>query len=134
MPQKRKESIIGILIGEAPDNNKASSIVNIYKKCPYCFSYSINGKIIQGIYTLPPDHKWWLNWVADEPMETMGLKKADVFFSRKIKATSQWLRGEATPTQQKAPCGAQCWECSKYLKECKGCPATLYHLSEQTPT
>lgn len=131
MPYKKKDAITGILIGEASTPEKASSVAATYKKCPYCCSFYSNGKGIIGIFAIPKENKWWLNWVVDQPMETMGLKCADAFFTRKVKASCTWLRGELIPTQQKSPCGAQCWECSKYLKECKGCPATLYHLSNQ---
>lgn len=131
MPHKKKESITGVLIGDAVTPEKAASIVSTYNKCPYCCGFFNTGKNVVAVFAIPKENKWWLNWVAEQPAETIGLKNAAVFFTSKVKATCSWLRGELIPTQQKSPCGAQCWECTKYLQECKGCPSTLYHLTSQ---
>lgn len=128
MPHQKKESITGILIGDAATPEKAEQIVNTYKKCPYCSGFFNTGKNIVALFAIPKENKWWLNWVAEQPNETIGLKHAAVFFTCKVKANCSWLKGDLIPTQQKSPCGAQCWECPKYLNDCKGCPSTLYHL------
>lgn len=132
MPKKKKEAITGILIGDAAQPEKAKLISETYSVCPYCCAFFNTGKNVIGVFAIPKENKWWLNWVADQPYETIGLKTAAVFFTSKVKASCSWLRGELVPTQQKAPCGAQCWECTKYLNECKGCPSTLYHLANQS--
>jgi len=129
MPHKKKDTVTAILVGDACTPEKSASIVDRYKVCPYCSSFYNSGKNVLGLFTIPKENKWWLNWVAELPAETMGLKSAAVFYTGKVKANCSWLKGELVPTQQKSPCGAQCWECSKYLGECKGCPATLYFLS-----
>ncbi len=122
----KKTYILGILIGEAPTKEKAQSIV-LNSTCPYCACYTYSDRTVVGVFTMPPDHKWWLEWVKREPKKTIGLSSADVFFTEGIEASSQWSRGEVTPTDEEAPCGARCNSCPMYRDPCEGCPATSYY-------
>jgi len=84
--------------------------------------------MVTGVFSMPPDYHWWLQWVAEAPEETLGLESAAVHFPKAVEALSPWARGEARPNLEQAPCGADCRECPRYGKECEGCPATVYYL------
>lgn len=126
---KQKKSITGVLLGKMSSHKRATTIAKTYTKCPYCVSYISIGCTIVGVFSLPQDHKWWLEWVVEYPEETLGLKCAEVFFTQKVKTTSPWSCGEVKPILKRAPCGADCEECFRYQKECEGCPATIYYIN-----
>lgn len=128
MKRKKIELLIGVLLGNSPTTKKSALIADTYRHCPYCVSYTSTGCTVVGIFSLPTDHRWWLQWVAENPEETLGLKCANVFFTQSVEAFSPWSRGNVKPNLEQAPCGAECLECPKYNKECKGCPATLNYL------
>jgi hypothetical protein len=120
-----KETIVGILLGEIiPD--KAAALCEIAIKCPYCSSLSQSAGTILGLYVIPKENRWWLEWVKQEPTDTLGLLKAEVYFTQRILASSPWSRGEIQSILEKAPCEANCLECIMYLKKCPGCPATQH--------
>lgn len=127
MKRKQKEAIIGLLLGEVTTHKKAKLIADTYAQCPYCVSYISAGCTVIGVFSIPQDHQWWLEWVAKNPEETLGLRCAEVFFTKKVEASSPWSRGEAKASIEKAPCGADCEECFRYQKECGGCPATRHY-------
>lgn len=127
MAGNKKRSLLGILLGNSPTAMKASSIAETYGECPYCVSFTSAGRTVIGVFSLPADHQWWLEWAVDDPENTLGLDRAEVFFTQGIEASSPWTLGNVTPSSQKAPCGAECSDCSKYGKGCEGCPATLYY-------
>lgn len=121
-----KSTLVGVLLGEAPTPARAQRIAEIFQPCPYCVSYSSAGCTVLGVFVIPPDHRWWLEWVAERPEETLGLKCAEVFFTQRIAASSPWSRGEVKPHLERAPCGADCRECPRYRQGCEGCPATVH--------
>ena len=121
--------LVGLLLGEAPTPEKAATIVERYGACPYCVSFSCAGCTTVGVYTVPADHRWWLEWAAADPHHTLGLKRAELFVAQDVRAESPWSRGEVRGDRQRAPCDAVCLECPKYHGPCKGCPATQYHLA-----
>ncbi|MCK4247269.1 MAG: hypothetical protein KAV48_06650 [Methanomicrobia archaeon] len=125
-----KKHIVGILIGEAPSLEKAKSVVENGSRCPYSVTYVNSGRTIIGVSVIPLDHKWWLEWVEEHPEETIGLTHVEVFFTRKVNASSPWSRGEVKPLTEISPCGSSCEKCPRYRKECKGCPATRYYINE----
>ncbi len=122
-----KKYIVGILIGEAPSLEKAKSVAENGSRCPYSVTYVNSGRTIIGVSVIPLDHKWWLEWVEEHPEETIGLTYVEVFFTRKVNASSPWSRGEVKPLTEISPCGSSCEKCPRYRKECKGCPATRYY-------
>ena len=122
-----KTPVVGILVGEASSPEKARLIMEDGLRCPYTVTYALSGNTIVGIFSVPIGHEWWLEWVEKDPQETIGLEHAELFFSKKSKASSPWSRGETKPILEQAPCGADCIGCKKYDKECEGCPATVYY-------
>jgi len=124
---RQKGIITGVLLGKASSHKRATTIAETYTQCPYCVSYVSSGCTIIGVFSLPQDHKWWLEWVAEKPEETLGLQRAEVFFTERIKAISPWSAGNVIPILEIAPCGANCMKCFHYQKDCEGCPSTQYY-------
>jgi len=128
MTRTRITPAVGVLIGDSPTDTKAASIADTYRKCPYCVSYASARRTVVGLFSLPPDHRWWLEWVADDPEGTLGLQRAEVFFAQAVEALSPWSRGEVKPSLERAPCAADCRDCPRYRDQCGGCPATRHYL------
>ena len=124
-----QETIVGILLGEIKPEKIASLCENA-SKCPYCTLFSHSTGTVLGLYVIPKNHCWWLEWVEKEPHETLGLDRAKVFFTHAVSASSPWSRGEVQAMCDKAPCGASCLECTMYTKKCPGCPATVHYLED----
>ncbi len=124
MQKEKRKPVVGVLLGDAPTPENAASIAQKYCACPYCACYTSTGSTVIGVFSLPQDRRWWLEWVAEEPEDTVGLKRAEVFFTQAVEALSPWARGEARPNQKLAPCGADCRDCPRYHELCEGCPAT----------
>lgn len=123
--------LVAVLLGYAATSEKAAQIVDTYHRCPYCVSYRGSGRMVTGVFSIPPEHRWWLQWVVDAPEETLGLEYAAIFYPQAVEAFSPWARGEVQSDLQRAPCGADCQQCPRYGQECDGCPATHYFLSGQ---
>ena len=121
--------LVGLLLGEAPTPEKAATIAGRYGACPYCVSYTCAGCTTVGVFSVPADRRWWLEWAAAEPKHTLGLTRAELLLAEDVPARSAWSRGETEPLLQRAPCGAVCLQCPKYHGDCKGCPATRYYLA-----
>lgn len=126
--ERKVRPLIGVMVGEVDQPAKATAIADRYRSCPYCVSYTSSGPVVIGVFSLPPDHRWWLEWVERDPEGTLGLKRAEVFFSHVLEVLSPWARGEVKPELAKAPCRADCHDCRSYRKECEGCPATLDYV------
>ena len=121
--------LVGVLLGEAPTAAKAALMANRYRQCPYCVSFASADVTVVAVYAIPPDHRWWLEWVEKQPQETLGLERAEVFFAQQVRASSPWSRGDVEAKLERGPCGADCQDCSHYHKECTGCPATQHFVS-----
>jgi len=119
-----QRAVTGILLGRASAPEQAAAIAQTYRACPYCASYASSGDTVFGLFSLPSDHRWWLEWVEEHPAETLGLRQAEVFFARQVRVASPWSRGEVEPLLERAPCGAECAGCPRYRHGCEGCPAT----------
>ena len=120
---------LGILLGETEPEN-ATRLTKTASMCPYCTSFSCSSGTILGLYVIPRNHSWWLQWVKEKPQETLGLQKVEIFFARTNMASSPWSRGEVQAILELAPCGANCLDCTMYKGKCPGCPATRHFLEE----
>lgn len=120
-------TLVSLLLGETTPS-KARSLAEVYSHCPYCVSFSNSDGTVVGLFAIPGDQRWWLEWVVEHPQETLGLQRAEVFFARQVEASSPWSRGEVQAILKQAPCGANCPECTLYRGKCPGCPATQYFL------
>jgi hypothetical protein len=131
MVKQETTPLVGVLLGYAPTPEKALEIAETHRKCPYCVSYRSAGRSVTGVFVVPHEHRWWLQWVADAPQEALGLESATLFFPQAVEASSPWARGAVSPSMDQAPCEIDCSECSWYKKDCQGCPATRYYLSDR---
>jgi hypothetical protein len=120
-------SLVAVLLGQAPTGAEAGRLAQRYPVCPYCVSLTASGDTIIGLYTIPQDHRWWLEWAVDHASETLGLECAELFFAQQIRAASPRSRSAVVAEQDRAPCGADCPECPLYQQKCDGCPATRYY-------
>lgn len=124
--------LVGVLMGEASTPGRARFIAEQYRPCPYCVLLANLECALIGIFSLPEEQRWWLEWVADHPHETLGLRRAEVFFTTRVMVSGPWARGEICAQLERAPCGAECRTCPLYRGPCGGCPATAFHdLSRQ---
>lgn len=125
-----KSALVGILIGKTSDKEKADKISGYFEKCPYCaVSTSTDDKVV-AVFTIPQEHKWWLDSIGEQPQATVGFESAEVFYADKIDVENIWSSGQVKPELDKAPCGANCIGCPVYRKACPGCPATKdFHLA-----
>lgn len=128
MTNAEKDPLVSVLFGYAPTALKAAQIADTYRHCPYCVSYKSSGRSATGIFSIPADHRWWLQRVVDAPSETVGFESAALFFPQEVTAFSPWARGEVQPDMDLAPCQEDCRRCPKYGDVCRGCPATRFFL------
>jgi hypothetical protein len=122
--------LVGVVLGNAASPSAAAHVASTYGKCPYCASFQSTGNSAMGIFTLPPDRRWWLERIGETPLTNMGLNSAETVFTEAIEASSPWSRGEVKPNLHPAPCGKDCRQCPCYGGECKGCPSTLDYLGD----
>ena len=97
--------------------------------CPYCCLYTSSGNTVVGVFSIPPERRWWLELIENEP-GVAGLSCAEVFFPQNVEVKSSWSLGEILLSGRVAPCGAECGSCRWYKKECEGCPSTEYYLGK----
>jgi hypothetical protein len=121
-------SLVGVVLGHTATPAEAAEIAARYRRCPYCASFQSTGNSAMGIFTLPPERRWWLDRIGDNPETTMGFNYAEALFTKAIKGSSPWSRGDAKPNLSPAPCGKDCRKCACYGKQCDGCPATLDYM------
>jgi hypothetical protein len=126
--RKQSKSISGILIGKTSKSSKAKAIAGFFRKCPYCAFCTHDGCTLIATFSLPHHHRWWLSSIQKHPQETVGLDRAEVFFTKYIEVSSPWKSGAVKPRLKKAPCGADCQKCPVYRKKCPGCIATKCYL------
>lgn len=128
METSKASPLVGVVLGHAASPAEAATIASTYGRCPYCASFSSTGRSAMGIFTLPPDRRWWWEQIAEDPQARLGLADADVLYTQALEASSPWSRGDVKPNLHPAPCGADCRSCKSYRNECDGCPATLDYL------
>lgn len=121
-----QQILVGILVGTAEHADRARKIGAFFESCPYCVVSTSKDDTVVAVLTIPREHKWWLESIREQPEDTVGLEKAEVFYTTEVTAISQWSAGNVGPTLDRSPCGAQCRGCSVYKKECRGCPATIH--------
>ena len=129
MYTEQKKVLVGILIGRASTPEKAHSISRFLSSCPYCAFAKCTGTTVVGVLSLPAAHRWWLDSIATQPKNTIGIEEAEVFYPAYVTAQSPWSAGKIKPDADKPPCGADCMGCPVYRKQCPGCVATTYYTS-----
>jgi|GEM_PF-446556 len=113
-----------LLVGEAPTEEAARRIAEVYSPCPFVYFMGAFGNLVVGIFFLPRWRDWWLRTISTNPAVTLGLKKAAVYVTESP-AFPAYMEPRLPETrEERSPCGANCAECSRYLKECPGCPAS----------
>lgn len=126
MQNEKKTS--GLLLGKAQTTDRAMSVADFFKKCPYCATATSTGNSVLAVLVFPASQKWWFESIAKDPAGTVGLEEAEIFYPAKVDAVSPWSSGRLVSDQPKPPCGADCDACSMHLDKCPGCPATRFFI------
>ena len=128
--KKRDIMTCSLVLGVADTQEKTTKIAKCYHSCPYCTFFMSEKELAIGVFVIPANHKWWLEYVQKKPRETFGFSKAVVSFTDPMGITSPWSRGEAQSLAELAPSCANCRKCNSYKTRCEGCPATKHYIKE----
>jgi hypothetical protein len=123
-------AVCAILVGRAENAEKACSLADSSRGCPYVAMYEAKGSMVVGVFVIPPIKQEWIEYPAQHP-ELLDLEEAEVVITHNITAHSPWSRGEVRPEAEIAPCGTNCSTCPQYTNGCQGCPATIYYLAAE---
>ncbi len=115
-----------LLVGEAPTEEAARRIAEIYSSCPFVYFLGAFGNMVVGIFFMPSWRDWWLRAISTDPEVTLGLRKAAVYVTDSPSFPAYMEPRLPEEKGERSPCGANCAECPRYLKECPGCPATSH--------
>ncbi len=118
-------NLLGVMLGRAENEDDAKSICSLFDDCPYSVMNVLKETMLVLLFSIPEDHKWWLEGVENEPKETLGLSEVEVFFSEHFDDLSRKIVSREEP-----PCGTDCNKCKCYMEKCRGCPS-VYDNREQ---
>lgn len=133
MNENKKRDIMtcSLVLGVADTQKNATKIAKMFHSCPYCTDFMSKKGFAIGVFVIPANHKWWLEYVQKKPRETFGFSKAAVFFTDPMGITSPWSRGEVQSLAELASCGTNCRKCNSYKTRCEGCPGTKCYIKER---
>lgn len=126
----RGETICAILVGKAPDQNKARSLVLASESCPYVALYTAKEDTIIAVFTLPKSQSNWIAYPDVKP-KFLELEPIATILTEQIQASSPWSRGEVKPEAYETPCQKRCDKCPRYRTSCDGCPATIFYFAAE---
>ena len=112
--------LLGVLVGRTEDEDDAEKICGIFDDCPYCVMNVVKERMLVLLFSIPEDHRWWLEGIEKEPERTLGLSQAEIFFSERFDDLKKKIVSREEP-----PCGSDCESCESYLEECSGCPSVF---------
>lgn len=113
-----------LLLGQVPSPEVAQQVAHVFAPCPYVYFIAAFGTFVVGVFALPPERRWWLRSVAEDPEGTMGLVQAAVY---ETDAPAYPPRLEPRPVDgddDLSPCGADCTRCPRFGDDCPGCPGS----------
>ncbi len=113
-------SLLGVLVGRAEDENDAEKICSLFDNCPYSMMNMVKEKMLVLLFSIPEDHRWWLEGIEKEPERTLGLSEVELFFSEHFDDLTKEV-----VMKEKPPCGTDCESCESYMEECRGCPSVF---------
>lgn len=122
-----------LLLGEAPNEEAARKIAEIYAPCPFVYFMGAFGKTVVGIYFLPDERSWWLKAIAAEPQATLGLVRSALYVTDSPAFPAYMEPRIPEEPGEISPCGADCSRCPRYGGECPGCPASSRFLRDFRP-
>ncbi len=114
-----------LLIGEAPGGSVAARVAEQYKDCPYVHFIAAFGEMLVGVFYFPPEREWWIKLVAEEPLLTLGLRRAAVYQTDHPAHPTDYTLRLPEEKGEIAPCGSKCINCERF-SVCSHCPATRY--------
>lgn len=127
MKADKRRSITGILIGEALTEEKAAAVATLFTDCPYCALSTPLNKAVLAAFSVPAEHRWWLEAIETGPTKTLGLERAKILFADPLIIETLWTQRDTEPVLEEAPCGAICPKCPLHANKCPGCPSTRHY-------
>ncbi len=116
-----------LLLGEAPTEEAARKIAEVYAPCPFVYFMGAFGKTVVGIYFLTEERSWWVKAISSEPRMTLGLVRAALYVSDSPAFPVDMEPRIPERRTEISPCGAKCAECLRYQEGiCPGCPASRH--------
>ncbi len=128
MEEREVKGECHFLIGEAPTEESATRIAEVFSSCPYVYFMAAFGKMVVGIYFVTGAHRWWLRAVAENPQATLGLTRAALYVTDRPAFPLGMEPRIPEEKGDRSPCGAYCPECPRYRDPCHGCPASRHFL------
>ena len=119
-----------LLVGEAPTEEAARRIAEVYAPCPFVYFMGSFGNMVVGVFFMPRWRDWWLRAISTDPEVTLGLRKAVVYVTDSPAFPAYMEPRVPEERAERSPCGANCAECARYLKECPGCPASSHYRAD----
>ncbi len=116
-----------LLLGEAPGEEIAARIAAQYKNCPYVHFIAAFGNMLVGVFYFPEERAWWIKLVAEQPLLTLGLRRAAVYKTDHPAYPDNYALRIPKKKGDVAPCGSKCIDCERF-STCAHCPATRYYL------
>jgi hypothetical protein len=112
--------------GSTKTELKAQMIVNKFKNCPYVYFVAKKLREVYGIYMIPENMKWWLDYIEEFPGdETLGLEEVTFIYFDDVRHPNLFEIKLPSKLKEIAPCGSNCGTCPQH-GSCPGCPATIY--------
>lgn len=117
--------ICGIMIGEATSEENARKRTTAMKNCPYLLSGGFSSNKFHYVFIVPEEKKWWLEYPAKHP-KVIGAEKIELEIMENIVKPDKFELTIPNEKSKLSPCGSSCEKCPMRVKNCSGCPATLF--------
>lgn len=113
--------------GKVQYTKEVKEFILRYKNCPHLYFLAHEDKKIVGLFLLPEEQHWWIEFVEKNPGEkTFGFEKIKVTYYKDISYPERLVLQEQSSELEISPCGSNCSKCPQYDR-CLACPATKYY-------
>lgn len=104
--------VCALLFGEAKTRKKVEHIAkSYYKNCPYTQFVATRENRLFATFVLPERHRWWVEYLEENPKETIGLEKAEVTIVDNVYCPEQLKMRLPEKPQKISPCESNCKNC-----------------------
>jgi hypothetical protein len=122
-----KENLIGILFANMESEDKAKQNAEKMKNCPRLIASGTTFSTYYGVFILPPDKRWWLEYPVEHP-EVLGAEKIQLHMIENPASPKEFELELPEEKGKITPCGSDCMQCPMHEQNsCDCCPATIYH-------
>ena len=122
-----QQDLIGILFAKMESEEMAVQNSQKMKNCPRLLAAGTTSSTYFGIFILPIDKKWWLEYPVEHP-EVLGAEEIQLHWIENIISPTDFEMNLPEEKGEITPCGSDCMQCPMREKyDCDCCPATVYH-------